>query len=82
MLGRQLSQMGSSSFSHYLFDLIGQALFPKLNRFWGHHGKLIVELELAGKLFLKEAREPIILLNTVEIQNRKNTYVEASLGKR
>jgi hypothetical protein len=43
---------------------------------------LIVELELAGKLFLKEAREPVILLNTVKILNRKDTYVEASLGKR
>ena len=59
-------------------------LFPKLGRFWGHHGKLIVELELAGKLFLKEARKPIIWLNTVEILNRKDTYVEAvlSVGQR
>jgi hypothetical protein len=39
-------------------------------------------MELAGKLFPKEAREPIILLNTIEILNRKDTYVEASLGKR
>jgi hypothetical protein len=43
---------------------------------------LIIELELAGKLFLEEAREPVILLNTVEILNRKDTYVEASLSER
>jgi hypothetical protein len=43
---------------------------------------LIVELELTGKLFPKEAREPVILLNTVEILNRKDTYVEASLSER
>jgi hypothetical protein len=42
---------------------------------------LIVELELAGKLFLEETREPVILLNTVEILNRKDTYVEASLSE-
>jgi hypothetical protein len=43
---------------------------------------LIVELELTGKLFLEETREPVILLNTVEILNRKDTYVEASLSER
>ena len=84
LLGRQLKQVGQSSFSHYLFELIRQVLLPKLNRFRSHHGKLIVEMELAGKLFLKEAREPIILLNTVEILNRKDTYVEPvlSVGQR
>jgi hypothetical protein len=63
-----------------MFNLIRKVFPPKLDSFWVHHGKLIVELKLAGKLFLKEAREPIICLQTIKIMNRKDTHVEAGLS--